>query len=394
MPIDEYVNTDIVAGRKADKNKFGDAVIHTETFEVDASAATDGDIHRLFKLPGTFIPTKCTIMTDALTSASDNDLGVYYPGNGGAAVDADCLMDGQTLATASRTRDGLQTVDIAKIGQQSLAEIAGLTGDAKYQDLDVALTINTKSTADGTVTVILEGVDVQDYPTTRKPPLLVWGAFWEWGGQLTQGRFMVSDVQVCNLALDRLGARNITSLSDNTQTARLCNANIEAQKEVVLQKGKFSFARTRIELPQLVTTPAFGFSYQYQKPSDYLAMYKINDEVCGVEAKIKFDIEGDKILTDEATMKVVYIRKVTDITQWSALAREALSFKIAHVLAFKLTGSRTKEQDMLGDYLRTMTNAEGSDSQESPEEKVEYSGWNASRNNNNSDYYSSGRNRF
>ena len=205
---------------------------------------------------------------------------------------------------------------------------------------------------------------------------------------------MTSDVQLCNLALHRLGDRGITSLTDNTESARLCNDNLALQKKMVLQKGKFSFARTRVELARLTTSPAFGFDYQYQKPSDYLAMYKINDELVNSEAVIRFDVEGDKILTNETDMKVIYVRELYDLTQWSSLAVEALANKMAHTLAFKLTGSRTKEQDMLNDYLRTMMNAEGSDSQEQPEEKVEYSGWNVARNSNAAGYYSHGKNEF
>ena len=160
MPVDQYVDSNIVAGRKADKNQFGDTVTYTTTFEVDSATAANGDIHRLFKVPGQFVPTEITIMHDALTTAADNDLGVYKPGAGGDVVDADCFMDGQTFATASRVRDGLQTVDIAKIGAETVAEIAGLTGDSRDQDLDIALTLNTAATASGTVTVIMKGVDV------------------------------------------------------------------------------------------------------------------------------------------------------------------------------------------------------------------------------------------
>ena len=37
---------------------------------------------------------------------------------------------------------------------------------------------------------------------------------------------MTSKVQICNMALSRLGASTITSLTDNTTEANLCNTLI------------------------------------------------------------------------------------------------------------------------------------------------------------------------
>lgn len=133
----------------------GDIVQAIVTEEV-AAADDDGSTYLLFKdVPSSFRPTELTVMCDAITGGTDYDIGVYNSETG-AVVDKDLLMDGQTLATASRVLDGLQTVDIADLGK-TIAELLGLTPSTAKSRYDIVLTGNTVGSAAGTVTAILKG---------------------------------------------------------------------------------------------------------------------------------------------------------------------------------------------------------------------------------------------
>lgn len=154
---DKYVSNDIANGKKAKSAlaKGADEFVLVATEEI-AAADDDGSVYRFFKsVPSHYIPTEITIMSDGITGGTDYDLGLYKVGTGGAAVDADRLMDGQTMASALTRATGhqlgLKTVNIAD-ATKTLGELSGQTDvDTAY---DICLTANTVGTAAGTITIL------------------------------------------------------------------------------------------------------------------------------------------------------------------------------------------------------------------------------------------------
>lgn len=123
-----------------------------ETVEV-AAADDDGSKYRVARIPSNVVLNSITIACDAITGGTDYDLGFYDipEKNSGAVIDADALMDGQTLASASRVLDGLQTVAIENLHKKAW-ELAGLSANPNKL-VDLVLTGNTVGTAAGTITV-------------------------------------------------------------------------------------------------------------------------------------------------------------------------------------------------------------------------------------------------
>ena len=154
---DKYVNSDLASGKKANAiATVGQGTVTLTATEEIAAADDDGSVYRFFKsIPSSYIPTEITIMTDGISGGTDYDLGLYEVGTGGAEVDKDVLMDGQTMASALTRATGhqlgLQTVDIASC-TSTLATLSGQTDvDAAY---DIALTGNTVGTAAGTISIV------------------------------------------------------------------------------------------------------------------------------------------------------------------------------------------------------------------------------------------------
>jgi hypothetical protein len=157
---DKYVNALVEAGKKV-KAALASGVneITMVNTVAIASADDDGSVYRFFSsVPSNLIPTEITITTDGQTGMTDCDLGLYKVA-GGAVVDKDVLMDGQTLASAltraSGHQLGLANVNIAD-ATKTLAVLSAQTDpDACY---DIALTANTVGSAAGTVTIIAKFV--------------------------------------------------------------------------------------------------------------------------------------------------------------------------------------------------------------------------------------------
>lgn len=153
---DKYVNANIVAGKKAESfATIGQKTITLVQTEEIAAADDDGSVYRFFaNVPSTYIPVQIDIVCDAISGGTDYDLGLYKV-DSGAVIDADVLMDGQTLATALTRATGHQlglgVVDKANV-TKTLGELSGQTDvDSAY---DICLTGNTVGTAAGTVSII------------------------------------------------------------------------------------------------------------------------------------------------------------------------------------------------------------------------------------------------
>ena len=131
---------------------------------------------------------------------------------------------------------------------------------------------------------------------------------------------MATEVSICSNALRRLGDDPITSLTDDTERARLCNAFYADARDACLRSHPWNFAITRASLAQLSATPVYGFDYQFALPTDpfclrVLAM-EFEDYVFKVE---NLSTQGRVLLTDQETAKIIYIARVTDTTLFDSL---------------------------------------------------------------------------
>lgn len=173
---------------------------------------------------------------------------------------------------------------------------------------------------------------------------------------------MSSQVGICNLALTILGADRITSLSDNNENARRLNAIYDEAVEDVLRAHPWNFAIARQALARLATTPAFEYDYEYQLPGDCLRVLITSD---GSNLITDFKIEGRKLLTDETTVYIKYITKVTDPNQFTSQFIYVFSSRLAAELAYAITNNKSTAEQMFQLYLERLNIAKQTDAQES-----------------------------
>ena len=163
--VNKYTDALVEAG-KISTPAFGEG---GHTFRIVAIAELavadeDGSVYRLAKaLNPDLIPTQIQIFNDAITGATDFELGFYettVDGVNGVAIDIDALL-GTTDINGGNARgsavDGLGAVDLAN-GQKRIYELAGDTQANKRLGYDIALTANTVGSAVGTILVIMDFV--------------------------------------------------------------------------------------------------------------------------------------------------------------------------------------------------------------------------------------------
>ena len=176
---------------------------------------------------------------------------------------------------------------------------------------------------------------------------------------------MATEVSICSNALRILGDDPITSLTDDTERARLCNSLYVPARDAVLRSHPWNFAITRATLAQLSTTPAYEYAYQYSLPTDPYCLRVLSMEYQDYIFKIEHLAgTGRVLLTDESTAKILYIAKVTDTAQFDSLFVDTLTAKMALELSFPVTNSVTLQAQMQKLYQLKLSEARSIDGQE------------------------------
>ena len=91
-----------------------------------------------------------------------------------------------------------------------------------------------------------------------------------------------TDVNICSTALNLLGESEISSFSDGSEIAGVCDKLYPGTKNTMLAMYPWSFATKKVQLAQLSSTPINEWQYEYQLPSDLImsgpqAVYKQAD---------------------------------------------------------------------------------------------------------------------
>lgn len=79
-------------------------------------------------------------------------------------------------------------------------------------------------------------------------------------------------IQVCNLALNLIGANEIEAFTDNSREARLLNANYELWVHQCFSKFQWRFAVTAAQCTQQAVCPIPQWKYAYLLPGDLIAI--------------------------------------------------------------------------------------------------------------------------
>jgi len=148
---------------------------------------------------------------------------------------------------------------------------------------------------------------------------------------------MPSKVDICNRALATLGDARISSLSEDSPQARLCNVIYDEVRENVLSDHPWNCVTKRARLARSTTAPVYQYAYRYALPTDCL-------RVLSVYEAPEYQIEGKFLVTDSDDVYVLYVADVDDPNQYIPALREVISLMIAAKLTYTVTQSTTKEQ--------------------------------------------------
>lgn len=184
---------------------------------------------------------------------------------------------------------------------------------------------------------------------------------------------MPSEVSICNKALLHLGEDPISSLTEASKAARLCNQLYADERDFVLRAHPWGFAERYVTLAVLADVTPIGFDFAYQYPSNCIKARNIYQPVAG-SAPINFrpvandGLNRKEIWTSQEDAVLVYTVRITAVSLFDAAFIQALSYKLAAELAMPLTKDLKKFQAMIQVYAVYVSEGAKEDAEESADD--------------------------
>ena len=184
-------------------------------------------------------------------------------------------------------------------------------------------------------------------------------------------------ITICNSALAKLGSKFISSLDEDTKEARLCREQYQKIKRALLYEHPWNFAKKRVTLVRSGDVPAFDYKYAFIIPADTIRILSSNlDELPPPQsAPPVFKVEGDRFITNEDPVHVVYVSGAVDESLFTPGFSELLTKKLSMDLCYALVSDIQLFSMLRADYTNYAQMMRSFNAQESrPDSRLAYNG--------------------
>lgn len=151
-------------------------------------------------------------------------------------------------------------------------------------------------------------------------------------------------VNICNLALDRLGQRSIVSITAaTTEVEEVCARHYDSTRRELLRLHIFNFAKKLAVLTATagvgLKTPAFGYTASYLLPTDFIRLLALGDvAINGDLPPGLYEFSEGYLFTDygdSGTLDISYIYDAETVSKWDSLFVRLMTLHLAKNMAYK-----------------------------------------------------------
>lgn len=161
-------------------------------------------------------------------------------------------------------------------------------------------------------------------------------------------------LSICSDALILLGASPLSSFSEGTDAAQICDRLYDDLKDSLIAAYPWSWSFKKSQLARLTSTPPNEWKYQYALPGDTLAgvraVYNTN-AVSVPPIQYGWEVHGDHLDTNEETIYVDYQYSPSESilpTYFIQLLKYAMAAEIAETVTDQITKAQYFEQKAFG----------------------------------------------
>lgn len=172
-----------------------------------------------------------------------------------------------------------------------------------------------------------------------------------------------TELDIANRALNKLGVREVTSLTSNVsdKTVKAINNCLDSTRDALLRENPWNFAIKRVSIASDSIEPIYQYDNAYRLPSDFLYLMDIGDELNDP----KYSIEGDFIVSDQTSPLLIrYVSRVIDVTRFDSLMTEAWASLMAYEMCMILRDDVVLRDRLENEYKVSVIKAKRFDGQE------------------------------
>lgn len=158
---------------------------------------------------------------------------------------------------------------------------------------------------------------------------------------------MAGAIEICNLALARLGADVIRSFDEDNKRARLCDITFQHIRNLFLEDYEWVFNTRYAALPLLSNVTHPQFPYVYQLPADCLYPRQLMDESGRVSSKVKWEIFESHLATSVENAWLRYSFVVAEATSFPVYFVEAVAAQMAAEMAPSIVQDKKRYAELL-----------------------------------------------
>lgn len=168
---------------------------------------------------------------------------------------------------------------------------------------------------------------------------------------------VATEVEIANLALQRIGIAPITALATTGSKATIAVNRIFADtRDEVQRMFPWNCIINRIALsPTTVGSTFSSFTYVHTLAADCLRVLEVIDTTDSGAENIPYTLEYLHLYFDTAAGYIRYLKQTTNITPWDPLMLTAIETRLASKLAIWLTGKSAMAQQMHQEFLQTIS---------------------------------------
>ena len=188
---------------------------------------------------------------------------------------------------------------------------------------------------------------------------------------------MTSPVEICNLALAKLGQTPIINLLEpQTREEELCKQWYDICRRSVINDSDWSFARVRARITNVVPEPyddsvvLFDYGYALWLPGNVMRVLSVWRSGDRSAPDIRWERQGNYILSDYAELNIIYSRDVTNPVMFSPLFVDALAVRLAFEMSVAITQNQNLKEALWAEYTTKIQQATTMDSMQASTEQT------------------------
>lgn len=146
----------------------------------------------------------------------------------------------------------------------------------------------------------------------------------------------MSSIDICNDALNHLGAEYINSLSEESKIARVCKKQYPLTRDFMLRTYVWNFALKREQLTPNGDTPVWGSAYEFNLPADCV---RVNKVMTDAMSAARYKTEGRNLLSASNLIYLSYVSNTISEGLYDIAFSKAVAARLAADICFNITQS-------------------------------------------------------